>query len=805
MFILPPFKRLFLAPEEAPWVETSPGATPRQSRYMAKELEPAVAADDPGVLEKLITKSSRIARGGRPVLIIVESINEVHFICQHLKKTYPTLTVYPNTGETEFALKKVGPRDVIVATNIAGRGADYEPTREAEENGGLHVAVGFMPENIRVERQNAGRTSRQGRRGTVQLFFKSHSPGGTADEVFAHRDRKEKAMLQRASRQIEAMNLQDRLLQMFSALASSVLAGRSGKQPEFFMEVTQVRKQWNDFLESRMFTGAYDDLWEAYQRLHASTTAPGTSVEELKKRFHQEREEKLKEKFRKAAKRSYADDVVEEAFTGKLAPAQLVAEVTEEYEGKALKERFALWLETLPVELEDRNQWSEVEKRFKAFAEEVRADAKADGRLIRNPHYYIRMGNELMEKGKPADARKAYDAAIRLDPDFCYLAHYYKGMAILRSSPEGYDQASEAFQSAQELLDKVETADTNVFITLLSKPSAQKTVRKGTAYFRVYVTHRWLIEKCIETLEQLKKDNKKVEVKSVEKKSTMEDIMPDSDDPMLRDVLDRLRWDGLQELYMLQERKEIPWGSIGKLFLLAAGQLVVGAFLMHFGAVGPANAFIQGGISDFFQGLTIGFTREEIDWENYGVQKAAAAASYIVLSGVSNLSQSLRTAATNMGCPDFNKLNELPKCFWNAVGETLKCEFTKQFSQEVASVTVDCLAKKMHPGWEVVEPVVREAVQTSTQKFLDTDSTVQLCIEVDVYNQTDIWEYNLREEAEVVGIKVMHTTRFVVSEIPGADQVLTNSKARKFADAFFDKVVTGKLSHISPILELGVG
>eukprot|EP00392_Amoebophrya_sp_AT5.2_P010211 g10264.t1 len=62
------------------------------------------------------------------------------------------------------------PGDIIIATNIAGRGTDITLEKAVERNGGLHVCVTFLPANARVQEQNFGRTSRAGNRGTAQLI-----------------------------------------------------------------------------------------------------------------------------------------------------------------------------------------------------------------------------------------------------------------------------------------------------------------------------------------------------------------------------------------------------------------------------------------------------------------------------------------------------------------------------------------------------------------------------------------------------------------------------------------------------------
>lgn len=102
-------------------------------------------------------------RGGRAVLIICENKKDVTDIVKVLAVMHKHLFDY--NGKVDGLRKVVGnkrksttinqlrPGDVIVATNVAGRGTDFRISSLLQENGGLHVIISYVPTNIRVELQ----------------------------------------------------------------------------------------------------------------------------------------------------------------------------------------------------------------------------------------------------------------------------------------------------------------------------------------------------------------------------------------------------------------------------------------------------------------------------------------------------------------------------------------------------------------------------------------------------------------------------------------------------------------------------
>ncbi|CAF4871223.1 unnamed protein product, partial [Rotaria sp. Silwood2] len=109
----------------------------------------------------------------RGTLIICETIEFSKRIAAELRKCCCSSIIklyIMNNMDQEKNVARIKPREIIIATNLAGRGTDIK-TDKIEKYGGLHVIVTFMPPNKRVEKQAFGRTARQGKRGTGQRIL----------------------------------------------------------------------------------------------------------------------------------------------------------------------------------------------------------------------------------------------------------------------------------------------------------------------------------------------------------------------------------------------------------------------------------------------------------------------------------------------------------------------------------------------------------------------------------------------------------------------------------------------------------
>ena len=115
-------------------------------------------------------------QNGRAVLVVCEDIITTGILQSDINETLKPekLSVYArsdNPDEMNYIKEKLGPGEVIIATNLAGRGTDVKVTDDVKRAGGLAVVITFLPANERVEKQVFGRTGRKGQPASCQIIL----------------------------------------------------------------------------------------------------------------------------------------------------------------------------------------------------------------------------------------------------------------------------------------------------------------------------------------------------------------------------------------------------------------------------------------------------------------------------------------------------------------------------------------------------------------------------------------------------------------------------------------------------------
>jgi preprotein translocase subunit SecA len=109
------------------------------------------------IVESLMLK----VNNGRACLVISDCINEAEelekiLLGKDFKYPKSKVLMYKTQKDSKAIQDKIGEGEIILSTNIAGRGTDIMLNDEVNINGGLHLCLTFLPDNMRVERQNLG-------------------------------------------------------------------------------------------------------------------------------------------------------------------------------------------------------------------------------------------------------------------------------------------------------------------------------------------------------------------------------------------------------------------------------------------------------------------------------------------------------------------------------------------------------------------------------------------------------------------------------------------------------------------------
>jgi len=238
-----------------------------------EELSGLVVEDD--ILAKaVVLEALKMNYTGRASLIICETIADLKIIEKELKflqgqtKVKVVIKTYENEDNNTITSEQVEPGDIIVATNIAGRGTDFKTSQELEDNGGLHVCVTFLPCNERVEDQAFGRTSRQGKNGTAQLIIRAGEvenlgidleeladPTFIFDKIKEKRDQREQERITEIKEsKVGELDFQDTLFTYFSKLYQD-LQNKNKHIIGFYSVLEDLKESWAFWLEGQNFRG----------------------------------------------------------------------------------------------------------------------------------------------------------------------------------------------------------------------------------------------------------------------------------------------------------------------------------------------------------------------------------------------------------------------------------------------------------------------------------------------------------------------------------------------------------------------
>ncbi|CAF1543380.1 unnamed protein product [Didymodactylos carnosus] len=206
----------------------------------------------------------------RAVLIICENIVKLEKISLQVRKEFQhkgnKIYTY-DRAYRKFEKSQLNCGDIIIATNIAGRGTDLDIDKFLERNGGLHVILTYTPNNLRVEKQAFGRTARAGKRGTgIYIVYderKSNNciPNLTIDYLSDVRNENEKERVnQIVTKSFHKIKIEDELFGKFDVFKNELnkiierkylnLKENELKENYFELQIKSLQNKWAFWLNN---------------------------------------------------------------------------------------------------------------------------------------------------------------------------------------------------------------------------------------------------------------------------------------------------------------------------------------------------------------------------------------------------------------------------------------------------------------------------------------------------------------------------------------------------------------------------
>ncbi|CAB1337457.1 unnamed protein product, partial [Coregonus sp. 'balchen'] len=134
-----------------------------------------VSGDDLKWIQVVCESAWKAADRDQVVLVVCEDVKtanelQVAMANRRANPRHP-ITMYTISERDNIEQTTFSGGNIIIATNLGGRGTDIKLEQKVNQCGGLFVLLTHFPDNRRVEKQLFGRTARKGNSGMVQMIL----------------------------------------------------------------------------------------------------------------------------------------------------------------------------------------------------------------------------------------------------------------------------------------------------------------------------------------------------------------------------------------------------------------------------------------------------------------------------------------------------------------------------------------------------------------------------------------------------------------------------------------------------------
>ena len=219
-------------------------------------FKPSIRKDEPGIIasnqqewqDSIVNSVEQILHDNRAMILICKHIQSANHLFSILVKKYKN--VYKYIDDQQEIITYLDSRDILIATNLAGRGLDIQNSPALLRHGGVHVCLTFLPMNaqeilFRVILQAFGRAGRHGNPGSTQIiaYHKSKSALQLIQEF-------EQNMEQQLERDIEKTKIilfEDDLYQQYIKTVHIIQSRLSENEKKYF--IPQLHERWALWLQ----------------------------------------------------------------------------------------------------------------------------------------------------------------------------------------------------------------------------------------------------------------------------------------------------------------------------------------------------------------------------------------------------------------------------------------------------------------------------------------------------------------------------------------------------------------------------